>query len=1134
MLRALSSSVAWLARVFAACAITALVAGSAGAVGYTYDELGRLKSVTDAAGNSAEYIYDAVGNIVQIKQIPSGTLSITEFTPNGGPVGTSVTIFGGGFSATVASNVVKFNGTAAAITSAAVNKLVVTVPTGATTGNITVTVGTTTATSTDVFTVLANNGVPTITNISPTCAVPGNVIAVTGTNFDTTLNGTKVELGLSFPAATINSANAISMTVPTSTGSAKVRAVTANGIGTSASTLLIPPVGLTCTDVEVSTTVTASGAAQPINIATAGKYGVVFFNGSGNSYMSLQVSNYTSASSNLAYSVYGPSNALFTTGYVSASAPSMHLPKLPNTGTYSIIFNSGSSPASLNIKLENNIALVVNNAASISTIAAAGQSTRYILNVGLGAGLAVTGLAYTPTGNTGTEITVYKPDGSVQNNATCVPLGNGCNLGVVSALDAGTYSVVIAPPSSASSANFTILLSSPVLGALTLNSVSGTLITIPRIGQSARYTFNAALGANVGIGLTGLTYTPNTSTTLMTLLRPDGTALVSTTCSVQISSCSVDLTNASVAGTYTVLVEPGAGVSSASFTLLLSSPLSGAITVGSVGGIPVTLARPGQSARYSFTATAGQNLGLGLSDLVFSNTFSQANLTVYRSDGSVLNQTICYAYTGSCTLNMNNIAADTYNVVVSYALGATGSFKLYLNNDAVGTLSLNVATNVSLKQGQNARYTFSGTAGQSLGVELSQLVTIPNPSGRVVAIYVYRPTDIIALSGEYFSGSWQAVAVSEAGGSLSLPALPSTGTYTVIVDESVGLSATFALKLNAGIPLIVGAVGVNATTSAAGQNPRFTFDVALGATLGIGLKSLIYTPNISTTAMTLYQPDGTALTYATCYPSQNGCNIDLINAAVAGTYYVVIAPPPVVTATSFTMLLSSPVAGVFAIGSANPTSVALARAGQNARYTFTATAGQNLGIGLSDLSITPTAASTATMTVHLADNSILGTTPCNLTVGGCTLNLNNLVAGTYSVFTSLTQAATGSFKLQVNNDATGTLVANTVSNVSLKAGQNARYIFNGTAGQSVSIELTQLVTTPNPSGRFFSVYVYSPTDTIASYNAGFGGHWQSTSISGAGGTLALPALPATGTYTVIVDDSYYGLSSTFALKARSP
>jgi YD repeat-containing protein len=81
------------------------------AVGYTYDELGRLKSVTDNAGNIAEYVYDALGNIKEIKQFPSGTLSITEFTPNAGPVGASITIWGGGFSATPASNTVKFNGT---------------------------------------------------------------------------------------------------------------------------------------------------------------------------------------------------------------------------------------------------------------------------------------------------------------------------------------------------------------------------------------------------------------------------------------------------------------------------------------------------------------------------------------------------------------------------------------------------------------------------------------------------------------------------------------------------------------------------------------------------------------------------------------------------------------------------------------------------------------------------------------------------------------------------------------------------------------------------------------------------------------------------------------------------------------
>jgi trimeric autotransporter adhesin len=393
------------------------------------------------------------------------------------------------------------------------------------------------------------------------------------------------------------------------------------------------------------------------------------------------------------------------------------------------------------------------------------------------------------------------------------------------------------------------------------------------------------------------------------------------------------------------------------------------------------------------------------------------------------------------------------------------------------------------------------------------------------------------LSGPAFVGYWQSAYIYNTGGTLSLPALPATGTYTVIVDDySYGVAATFALKLNAGTALIANGAVSNVTTTGAGQNPRFTFDVALGGTVGIGLTGLSYTPSDnSATSMTVYKPDGAYLLNATCYPSQNGCNLDLVNATVAGTYSVVVVPPVAVTSASFTMSLSAPVAGVLTIGSASGTAVTLTRAGQNARYTFTATAGQNIGVGLSELVLTPNTINGANLAVYGPDGLLLVTSPCYVTQTGCTLNLNSPVAGTYSVFASMTQAATGSFKLQANNDATGTLVANVASNVSLKPGQNARYTFSGTVGQSVGIELAQLVKVPNPvGGGSLNVFVYRPTDTISLSGPAFVGYWQSAYIYNTGGTLSLPALPATGTYTVIVDDTSYGVASTFALKAVTP
>jgi gliding motility-associated-like protein len=63
---------------------------------------------------------------------------VTSFTPTSAPVGTSVTITGNNFGATIANNAVYFGGVAAAITSASATQLVVTVPSGAQHGPITV------------------------------------------------------------------------------------------------------------------------------------------------------------------------------------------------------------------------------------------------------------------------------------------------------------------------------------------------------------------------------------------------------------------------------------------------------------------------------------------------------------------------------------------------------------------------------------------------------------------------------------------------------------------------------------------------------------------------------------------------------------------------------------------------------------------------------------------------------------------------------------------------------------------------------------------------------------------------------------------------------------------------------------
>jgi len=124
-----------------------------GAGSYVYDPLGRLVGVVLQNGNTVIYNYDAVGNLSSITRQNSSQLSILTFSPPRGPIGTTVTIYGTGFSSTPSQNTVTFNGTNATAQSATLTQLVVTVPSGATTGPISVTTSAGTVTSNSSFTV---------------------------------------------------------------------------------------------------------------------------------------------------------------------------------------------------------------------------------------------------------------------------------------------------------------------------------------------------------------------------------------------------------------------------------------------------------------------------------------------------------------------------------------------------------------------------------------------------------------------------------------------------------------------------------------------------------------------------------------------------------------------------------------------------------------------------------------------------------------------------------------------------------------------------------------------------------------------------------------------------------------------
>lgn len=133
---------------------------------YFYDATGQLVTVVDSTGIVIDYIYDAVGNMLEVRRsnINPTQLTIVGFAPVQGGPNSIVTINGLGFSPVPAANTVLFNGTAAVVLSSTATSLVTRVPLNATTGPLTVLVGSGSALSATAFTVLA---VPVITSVSP-------------------------------------------------------------------------------------------------------------------------------------------------------------------------------------------------------------------------------------------------------------------------------------------------------------------------------------------------------------------------------------------------------------------------------------------------------------------------------------------------------------------------------------------------------------------------------------------------------------------------------------------------------------------------------------------------------------------------------------------------------------------------------------------------------------------------------------------------------------------------------------------------------------------------------------------------------------------------------------------------------
>jgi RHS repeat-associated protein len=748
------------------------------AIRYTYDVDGRLKSVSDPAGDTATYSWDPVGNLKTITRHLTTAAAITQLVPDHGAAGTSVEIDGTGFGSTTSANAVTFNGTTATVTAASPSTLTVTVPAGATTGTVSVSVsGGTAVNSPDPFTVTASPA-PTISSISPQVANPGDSLTITGTNFDSnTVSSNVVRIGGTLAEPLSATATSLTVRVPDVIHSGTVTVATADGTA-SGPDLVVPPTGYTASQVDDHTTLPLDGTPKTLSIATAGHVSIAVFDATAGQHVSIDPSAITYGSGT-AQIIDPAGNSVQIGGLNPGGTMAFDAVVLPTSGTYTMVITSDPGSVTLHAWLDTDVTGHMTLSPTSGTtvtpvITAPGQNATYTVD-----GTAGERIWMTYSGSTFPQGSAnwYDPSGNYLGGVG-FNTGSGAVTQQIVFPTGGTYTLNVNPAGDATGSVSLTIYEVPDVTATLSPSSSGDAktVTITQPGQNARLTFTGTAGEKVMIGVSGATISGGT----MTLYDPSGAYVDSTgfTTSGYFGSDTL-----AANGTYTVLVQPGGGSTGSATITAWSVPadVTGSLSLSPISGVSATpsIGTPGQHAVYSVAGTAGEQVAVELT----GSTIPDGDLTWYEPDGTYL----AAVGISSGTTFLDQVVfptTGTYTLVLRPRNLDTGSATItaYQEPDVTGTITPSTAgdahTVTTSFPGQNARYTFSGTAGSQVSFQTSSSTTTESKMS------LYDPSGNQVDAFYYWAGS---------GATIGPDTLSTTGTYTVLLDPVGDTTGTTTL-----------------------------------------------------------------------------------------------------------------------------------------------------------------------------------------------------------------------------------------------------------------------------------------------------------------------------------------------------
>lgn len=668
-------------------------------VQYSYDQLGRItKAANTTSGQSVIYTYDPAGNIASTNVVPNGAVSISGFSPNQGLTGTQVTIIGTGFDATATNNVVSFNGTAASVSSASATQLIVSVPSSALTGPITVTNSGGAGTSAGSFVVNAGGSIPTVTSFSPTVATQGSTINIQGTNFSTDIASDNVAVNQY--AATVSAATttSITATLSASATSGKVQVTTVNGTAVSANDLIVVPMTYGASNVGTSGRIPTNSTPATVSILTPNKIAVELFDGVVGQYLTVGISSNTIANATL--TVYGPNGAQVLTAPISSSTTAIQLPRLLIAGTYSVIIDPGANSGSLTLTVRPALAgtMTVGGGSQVVQITNPGQRAVYSFSANAGDFISLTQTSTALNGN----LTIFDPNG--------IPIITGSTDATTILRPmlpvTGTYTILV-DPQGAVSGNDTLKLTSGPTPSFRFENQNSYTSDVPfgfTVNPNDPWSFYFSAAAGDDITLASLinggimaslniqVYSPN-STFIESVnmpIHPVVTTCTGSNCLTE-GSIALNLGLAPYSGAYKVTMTQNNARANEEVDFQLSRPMSSSISTDSTV-TPVIVSKGGQSMLLSFVVDAKKSFILTVSE---SNSgIKEAAINLFSPQGVVLksgslttnealscNISVCShtnKFTGSTTLDTGMLPIGQYQIRISqiYLGAGTLSFSL--------------------------------------------------------------------------------------------------------------------------------------------------------------------------------------------------------------------------------------------------------------------------------------------------------------------------------------------------------------------------------------------------------------------------------------------------------------------------